>query len=106
MADPILVKRLAQRLQEASEATPKGEGFWPALATLAADEAVRVVSVQQQVLPVNLFVAAYQRREGLRFIASAATLAEVNQVAVTFLQETGVSDRVWIMEIRRVLGSV
>ena len=52
MADSILIQRIAQRLAEASEATPKGEGFWPALATIAANEAL-VPIVPERVCDIN-----------------------------------------------------
>lgn len=106
MADPIVIRRVAQRLQEAGEALPKGEGFWPALAEIATDEALRTVVVQQQPLPSDPFLAVMRMREGLRVINTRmATLALATQAATTFLEEHGAGE-VWIVEVRRVVAAV
>lgn len=105
MADPVVVKRIAQRLQALSESTPKGEGFWPALATMAAEEALRTLTVQQLALPVEPFMAAIRAHEGLRVIAKTPTLGGAQQAAIAFLEERG-SGEALVMEVRRLLGVV
>lgn len=103
MADPILVKRLTRLLEETSDATPKGEGFWPALATAAADEAARTLTIEQRALPPEPFLVVVRAHEGLRTVARAATLSGASQAAMSFLEERGIGE-VLVVEIRRVLG--
>lgn len=101
MADPVIVKRLAQKLQEAADATPKGEGFWPDLARLAAEEYAKVIVVTQQALPPKPFLAVVAQREGYRLVARGATLVELTAPATAFFDEGG-SGELWVVEIKRV----
>ena len=104
MADSILIQRIAQRLAEASEATPKGEGFWPALATIAANEAlVPIVPVMVKPVPVLSMLALSHRREGFAFLVDGATVQDVaGQVQAAF--DAGHRDDVWIVEVKRIVG--
>ena len=103
MADPILLQRLAQRLAETSEATPKGEGFWPTLAQVAAEEAARSIVVELRGQPTQPFLAVRRAHEGLVVIAQTATLIGAQNAATTALEARGTGE-VWVIEIRRVLG--
>lgn len=103
MADPVLIKRLTRLLEETSEATPKGEGFWATLAAAAADEAARALTIQQLALPVEPFLVAIRAHEGLRTVASSPTLGGASQAAMSFLEERGIGEAL-IVEVRRVLG--
>lgn len=103
MADPILLKRLATKLQEASESTPKGEGFWPTLAQVVADEAARTVVTQLRGVPANPFVAVTKTLDGYRQVGRADTLAALQPVVEAYLQERGAGE-VWVVEVQRVLG--
>lgn len=105
MSDPVLIKRLTRRLQEASEATPKGEGFWPALAEIAATEATRTVTSQPLALPADPFLVVVRVQEGLQTVAASATLAGATQAVTIFLNERG-SGEASIVEVRRVLGVI
>ena len=103
MADPILIQRLTHLLHEASESTPKGEGFWPTLADLAAAECARTVVVEQRGLPSQPFAAVRKTHEGLAIVARGVSLVEIQNAATTVLETRGVGE-VWLLEIRRVLG--
>lgn len=103
MADSILVKRLAARLAEAGEATPKGEGFWPTLAAIAATEAtIPTVAVSLKPLPVLSMLALSRRREGFVLLVDGATVADVvSQVQPLF--DAGQRDDVWIVDVKRIV---
>lgn len=102
MADSILVTRLARRLQEASEATAKGEGFWPTLADVAARECERTVTTTNKSLPVLPVLALARHREGFVVLLDGATLAEVH-AQVLPLFDAGQREDVWIVEVRRIV---
>ena len=103
MTDPLLVQRLAARLAEASEATPKGDGFWPALATIAAEESVKTIVVIQGAIPVDRFVGVVRHREGgWRQIAEGTGLVDLTTKITTYYEVGGRGD-VAIMEIKRIL---
>jgi hypothetical protein len=102
MTDPIVVKRLTRRLAEAGEATPRGEGYWLALAQFAADEATRTVTVTQIAVPDEPFLAVTKTREGFHVVGRGATLAALTAPVTAFLEERGRGE-VWITEVRRVL---
>lgn len=104
MADSILIKRLAARLSEASDATPKGEGFWPTLAQIAAEEAAKpTVAMAQKPLPALPMLALGKRREGFVFLVDGTTVADVaGQVSPLF--DAGQRDDVWVVEVKRIVG--
>ena len=102
MADPSLLTRLARRLQAASESTPKGEGFWPAMAAIAAAETERTIGVTLGPVPQKPFYALAAEREGLVVIGQGALLADVSDMAMTYFQEGGIAD-VSLVEVKRVL---
>ena len=103
MADSILIQRLARRLQAASEATQKGEGFWPALATLAATECERVITTTNRPLPALPTLALGHRREGFVRLLDGATLGDV-YAQVLPLFDAGQRDDVWIVEVKRIVA--
>ena len=104
MADPVLIKRLAQRLAEAGENTPKGEGFWPILATIALDEAAKpTLSLTTKPLPSLPVLALGKRRDGFVQLVDGATLADLaGQVQAIF--DAGQRDDVWVVEVKRIVG--
>lgn len=102
MADPTLVKRLAAKLRETSESTPKGEEFWPTLAQVAADETARTITVSQAVIPPDPFLAVVKRHEGFVLIARADLLANLQPPVEAYFQEGG-GGPVWCLEIKKVL---
>lgn len=104
MTDPILLQRLAQRLAETSEATPKGEGFWPTLAQVAAEEAARSVVVEQRGLPTQPFLAIRRTHEGFALVARENSLLAVQTAATTALEARGTGE-LWLVQIRTVLGT-
>ena len=103
MADPVLVQRLAEALREESEETPKGEGYWSALAERAAKEAARTVVVELRGQPAEPFLAVRKAHEGLAIVARAATLTGAQNAATDALEARGTGE-VWVIEIKRVLG--
>lgn len=104
MADSILVQRIAKRLQEASDATAKGEGFWPTLATIAADEALLpTVPVIVKPVPVLSMLALSRRREGFTLLVDGATVQDLaGQVQALF--DAGQREDAWIVEVKRIVG--
>lgn len=102
MADASLIKRLATKLQETSDQTPKGEGYWATLAEVAADEAVRTITVSQDILPPDPFLAVVKRHEGFMLIARADLLANLSGPVEAYFQAGGLGS-VWCLEIRKVL---
>lgn len=103
MADSILIQRLARRLREASEATAKGEGFWPTLADIAARECERTVTTTNKPLPVLPVLALSRHREGFAFLLDGATLAET-YAQVLPLFDAGQPEDVWIVEVKRIVA--
>ena len=102
MADSILIQRLTRRLQEASETTAKGEGFWPTLADVAARECERVVTTTNKPLPVLSVLALSPQREGFTFLLDGASVTDV-YAQVLPLFDAGQREDVWIVEIRRIV---
>ena len=103
MADSILIQRLAKRLQEAADGTPKGEGFWPALAVLAATECERTVTTTNKPLPVLAFLALAKRREVFVPLLDGATLGDI-YAQVLPLFDAGQPEDVWIVEVKRIVS--
>lgn len=103
MADPVLLKRIARKLQEAGEATPKGDGFWPTLAEVAATECERVVTTVNKPLPALPILALAQRREGFVFLLDGGTAADV-YAQVLPLFDGGQREDVWIVDVKRIVS--
>jgi hypothetical protein len=102
MTDPILVQRLAHLLEGMSEATPKGEGFWPAVAAFAANEIARTVVKTTQPLPAEPFVALVKARETLAIVARDATLAGLADQVTAALDRRG-EGTVWLVQVRQIV---
>jgi hypothetical protein len=102
MADPVLVQRLAHLLEVVSESTPKGEGFWPAVAAFAANEIARTVVKTTQPLPPEPFVALVKHRETMEIVARDATLAGLADQVTAALDRRG-EGTVWLVEVKRVV---
>ena len=103
MADSILIQRLARRLQEASDATAKGEGFWPTLADIAARECERTVTTTTKPIPALPILALSPRREGFVLLLDGFTVADVS-AQVLPLFDAGQQEDVWIVDVKRIVA--
>jgi len=104
MADTALLKRLATKLRATGESTAKDGEFWAKLAEVAAEEAARVVAVQQLAVPPDPFLAVTRHPEGhYRVIARTATIAGLSAPVMAYFDEGGSGD-VWLIQIQRAYG--
>ena len=105
MTDPLLLKRLAQRLKETAAVTPANDDLWSVLAALAADEVAKTIVVNQQPLPVLPFLALVQAGERYGGVVAQAAAATDLVAPVTAYFQGGGTGPIWLVRVLNVYAA-